>query len=386
MPREKMSSRDRILRTLSHREPDRVPFNLSLTQDIYHSLRSHLGLPPNLDKASGLWTEVSLDMDLIEAMSIDFVTFGLNPPQKKSLEGPVSGLTYDEWGVGRIRIKREDGSFYNEMVYHPLAGASLEDVLDYPWPDALDPARYMGLREKALRLRKDTDKALVAKLSNAIWEQSWWLYGMEAFLIDLVEKPEVACAILDKVTDIAVCKMETGLEAIGDLVDIIRLSGEDLGTQIAPMISPKYFNSFLKPRFARLWSTAKTKILQKNSAARLMLHSCGNVRPFIPTWIEMGLDILDPIQPRARGMEPEGLKRDFGEQLIFHGGIDLQQVLPFGTAQEVQAEVRRYIQALGPGGGYIVSPAHNVQSDVPPQNLVAIRDAVEAYGYYPLNC
>ena len=115
-----------------------------------------------------------------------------------------------------------------------------------------------------------------------------------------------------------------------------------------------------------------------------MVHSCGNIRPFIPAWIDMGLDVLDPIQPQAQGMEPERLKKDFGDRLVFHGGIDLQQVLPNGTPEEVKAEVRRYIQALSPGGGYIVAPAHNVQSDVPPENLVAIRDAIEEYGRYPI--
>jgi uroporphyrinogen decarboxylase len=109
------------------------------------------------------------------------------------------------------------------------------------------------------------------------------------------------------------------------------------------------------------------------------------VRPFIPTWIEMGLDILDPIQPRARLMEPEGLKRDFGDRLVFHGGMDIQHTLPFGTPEDVAQDVRRYIQALAPGGGYIVAPAHNVQSDVPPENLVAIRDAIQAYGNYPIH-
>lgn len=385
MPGNKLASRERVLRTLSHQEPDRVPLNMSLTVDVYHSLRRYLGLAPDEGKAVGLWTEVSPALDLVEAMRLDFLSIGLNPPSKVSLPGPVPGLVYDEWGIGRTQVIREDGSFYNEMVYHPLANATLQDVLDYPWPDPYDPARIEGLRQKVLRLRQDTDKALVGKFANSIWEQSWWLYGLEAWLIDLVEKPEVVCAILDKVTAVALGRMEAGLQAVGDLVDVIRLSGEDLGTQYAPMISPQLFNSLVRTRFARLWDTARRLARAKNPAARLMLHSCGNIRPFIPTWIEMGLDILDPIQPRARGMEPEGLKRDFGGQLTFHGGLDLQLTLPFGAPADVQAEVRRYIQALGPGGGYIVAPAHNVQSDVPPANLVAVRDAVATYGTYPLD-
>jgi uroporphyrinogen decarboxylase len=207
---------------------------------------------------------------------------------------------------------------------------------------------------------------------------------MEQWMIDLVTEPDICFAIMDKVCDVAMGLYQVGLEIIGDLVDILRLRGEDLGTQTGPMISPSMFNRAVKPYFERLWTFAKRKLLEKNPAGKLMLHSCGSVRPFIPTWIEMGLDVLDPIQPRAAGMELASLKRDFGQQLVFHGGVDIQHTLPFGTREEVMAEVQRCIRALAPGGGYVVAPAHNVQSDVPPENLVALRDAVEAYGYYPV--
>jgi uroporphyrinogen decarboxylase len=379
-----LTSRERVLKTLKHQEPDRVPFNLSLTVDIYHRLREHLGLRPEPDKSVGFWTQVSASMDLLDAMGVDIATVGLKGPSHRQPKPPSNGLVYDEWGIGRVRVERPDGSYYYEMVEHPLAGASLEEVLDYPWPNPYDPGRAAGLREKVLELREQTGKAIMAKFANSIWEQSWWLYGLEAWMVDLYERPEVTTAILDKVCGVAVGLMEVGLDAAGDLVDIVRLSGEDLGTQLGPMISPKLFNSVVRPRFERLWGLAKKKHLAMNPDGVLMVHSCGNVRPFIPAWIEMGLNVLDPIQPRARGMEPEGLKLDFGERLVFHGGVDLQHTLPFGTPDEVAAEVRRYIQALAPGGGYIVAPAHNVQSDVPPANLVAIRDAIQEYGRYPI--
>jgi uroporphyrinogen decarboxylase len=384
MTQKKLTSRERVLRTLNHQEPDRVPFNLSLTVDIYHRLREHLGLPPDADKPVGVWTEVSPALDLLDAMQVDLYYTGLRPPSGWKPPKTQDGLLYDEWGIGRARVEREDGSYYYEMVKHPLANASLEQIQEYPWPDPYDPGRVAGLREKVLDIRRGTDKAIMAKFSNSIWEQSWWLYGMQAWMIDLIANPEIAAAIMDKVCSVAVGTMEAGMEAIGDLVDIVRLSGEDLGTQTAPMISPRLFNALVRPRFERLWSCAKKKLMEKNPAGKLMVHSCGNVRPFIPAWIEMGLDILDPIQPRARGMEPDGLKRDFGKQLVFHGGVDLQHTLPFGSVDDVCSEVRRYMRALAPGGGYIVAPAHNVQSDVPPANLVAIRDAIEAYGNYPI--
>ena len=381
---KKMTSRERVLRTLDHQEPDQVPFNLSLTVDIYHRLREHLGLPIDPDKPFGVWTEVSPSLDLLDAMGVDIYYTGLGKPSNLKTPQTLDGLLYDEWGIGRAKVERSDGSFYYEMVKHPLAEASLKDIQEFPWPDPADPGRVEGLREKVLDARKNTDKAIMVKFSNSIWEQSWWLYGMQPWMIDLMDRPAICTAIMDKVTDVAVGLMQAGMQAIGDLVDIVRLSGEDLGTQTAPMISPRLFETLVRPRFERLWSCARKGILENNPSAKLMVHSCGNVRPFIPSWIEMGLDILDPIQPRARGMEPENLKRDFGERLVFHGGIDLQFTLPFGTPTEVCAEVRRYMRALAPGGGYIVAPAHNVQSDVPPANLVAIRDAIAEYGRYPI--
>ncbi len=379
-----LTSRERVLRTLNHQEPDRVPFNLTLTVDIYNRLRAHLGLPPEPDKAVGYWTNVTSSIDLLEAMQVDIYQLGLNPPANWSRPDKGDGLLYDEWGIGRKRVERPDGSYYYEMVHHPLAGATLEDVQNYPWPDPYDQGRVEGLRQKAERIRRETDKAIMGKFANSIWEQSWWLYGMQDWLTDIALKPEVPLAIMDKVTELAIHFTKVGLEAVGDLVDILRLSGEDLGTQLAPLISPRMFEHLVRPRFERYWRFAKNLHVQKNPAGKLMLHSCGNVRPFISTWIAMGLDILDPIQPRARGMEPEELKADFGAQLVFHGGIDIQHTLPFGTPDEVIREVRRYIETLAPGGGYIVAPAHNVQGDVPPANLVAIRDAINEYGHYPI--
>lgn len=175
-----------------------------------------------------------------------------------------------------------------------------------------------------------------------------------------------------------------GIEAAGQYVDLLRLSGEDLGSQEAALISLPMFRRLLRPYLQELWGYAKQKLLEKNPTAKIMLHSCGNVRSFIPDWIEMGLDVLDPIQPNAKGMDPFALKRDFGDRLSFHGGIDAQYVMPFGTTEEMRQHTRKYIQALAPGGGYIVAPVHNVQGDVPPQNLVAMVEAVEEFGYYPI--
>lgn len=384
MAKTSLSSRERVIRTINHQEPDRVPFNLGLTIDIYDRLRQHLNLPREPEKAIGVWTEVTASMDLLDAMEVDVYSSTLNAPSNWEPPPSDDGLLYDEWHIGRKKIERDDGSYYFEMVEHPLANATIEAIRDFKWPDPFDPGRTDGLRERIKRIRKETDKAILMRFANSIWEQSWWLYGMQDWLLDMLIKPEITSAIMEKVTDTALGLMKVGLESVGDLVDIVKLSGEDLGIQDAPMISPKMFNDSVKPHFERLWRFTRSKLQEVNPQAKLMLHSCGNVRAFIPIWIDMGLEILEPIQPRARGMEPESLKKDFGDQLVFHGGIDIQYTLPFGTPEEVACEVKRYIQALAPGGGYIVAPAHNVQSDVPPANLVAIRDAIKEFGTYPI--
>ncbi len=376
-----MTSRERVLRAINHQEPDRVPFDLSLTVEIYNSLRNYLALRPEPDKKVGLWTDVSSSLDLLDAMKTDIYHISLNSlPDSFRKEGDIY---YDEWGIGRAKVIRNDGSYYFEMVKAPLAGATLEMIRKHPWPDPYDLRRIAGLRDKLTMVCQETDKAIMAKFSNSIWEQSWWLYGMQDWMIDLVEKPDVTNALMEKVTDLAIGFFEVGIHAIGDRIDILRLSGEDLGTQTGPMISKSMYEEMVKPHFKRYWQFIKKKLKEKNPNTKIQLHSCGNVRPFIADWIDMGLDILEPVQPNVVGMEPEGLKKDFGDRLTFFGGIDLQRLLPFGSRNDVIQEVKRYMHALGAGGGYIVAPAHNVQSDIPPENLVAIRDAVESYGCYP---
>ena len=380
-----MTSRERVNLAINHQEPDRVPFDLTVTVDIYHRLREYLDLPPDREKSIGIWTDVSPDLDFIETMQVDIIYLGLNPPSCDSPLKPDDGLHFDQWGVGRKKVFRQDGSYYFEMVKHPLLNATLQEVKDFRWPDPYDPARVKGVRDKFSRYRSETDKAIIGKFTTSVWEQATYLYGIQSWLEMIATQPEIACAILEKTCEIAIGLAEVGLNAAGDLIDIFRLSGEDLGTQTHPLISPRMYSQYVRPYHQRLWKFIKDKLSSVNPGAKIMLHSCGNVRPFIPSWIEMGLDILDPIQPQVASMQPLALKRDFGAQLAFHGGIDIQQVLPFGSPEDVKRHVQNSIRALAPGGGYIVSPAHNVQSDIPPANMVALRDAVEEFGCYPIN-
>jgi uroporphyrinogen decarboxylase len=270
------------------------------------------------------------------------------------------------------------------MSHHPLKDATIEDLEDFTWPDPYDPGRVEGLGDYLRHIHEDTEFAILAKFGGAIFETAWYMRGLERFMMDMVENQPFVHALFKKLHDIQRGFDEVGFAAAGQYVDILRLSGEDLGTQDGPLISMPMFRKLLRPYLESLWGYAKENLQKANPKAKIMLHSCGSVRPFIPDWIDMGLDVLDPIQPNASGMDPFDLKRDFGDKLSFHGGIDAQFVLPFGTPDEVCQATRKYIKALAPGGGYIVAPVHNVQSDVTPQNLIAMRDAVEEFGYYPI--
>ena len=385
MAKQVLAPRERVIRAINHQEPDRVPFDLYLSAAAYHELRAYLGLPPDPDQKVGIWSEVSPAVDLLDAMGVDFLYIGLNPASKPSPLARDDGLLYDQWGVGRKKVELPEGGSYYEMERHPLANSELSRASRItPGRTLMIRARVEGLREKFLQARRESDKAIVSRFATSIWEQATYLVGFQEFLELAVLQPEIAEAVLDRTTAVAMGMADVGIGAVGDLIDIYRMSGEDMGTQRSPLISPRMYARLVEPRFRRYWKFIKEKLAEAGSSAKIMVHSCGTVRAFLPSWIEMGLDILDPVQPLALGMEPESLKRDFGSRLTFHGGIDLQELLPKGTPEQVMEGVRQMIRTLGPGGGYIVSPAHNVQQDVPPENLVAIRDAIELFGYYPI--
>ena len=380
-----MSRRERVITALEHREPDRVPLSMSITIDAYNNLKRYLGIDLEEDLKPGRWTEVPIHLQVAEKFGLDVIWLPTGKPHKKPKQSDDPKKWYDGWGVEWTKIPLATGGYYNEMTCPPLKDATVDDLEDYDWPDPYDPGIVEGVREHYRQVHNETDFAILTKFGGAIFEQAWYLRGMEKFLLDLLENPEFVEALLKKIYKVQMGLDGVLIEAAGEYVDILRLSGEDMGTQENPIISLPMFRSMVRPHLERLWGYAKEKLQKKNPKAKIMLHSCGSVRAFIPDWIEMKLDILDPIQPKAKGMDPFELKREFGDRLCFHGGIDAQQVLPFGTEEDVREHTRKYIKALAPGGGYICAPVHNVQGDVPPQNLVAMRDTIEEFGYYPID-
>jgi uroporphyrinogen decarboxylase len=384
MGKQWMSRRERVITALKHQEPDRVPMSMTITIDAYNNLKKYMGI--NVDEKSkvGRWTDVTIHPAVAEKFGLDVLRVDMGSPKKRPKSDDPK-ILIDEWHVEWKLQNLPDGSYYYEMCKHPLADATLADLNDFQWPDPNDEGLIDGVEERFRDLRQNTDFAITTKIGGAVFELATYMVGMQRWYTALAEDPDFAFALMSKIADIQAQIDILGLQKVGQYIDILRLSGEDLGTQQGPLISVPMFRKLVRPNLEKVWKVAKAELTKRNPDGKIMLHSCGSVRPFMRDWVDMGLDVLDPIQPRPKNMDTAAIKADVGDRLAFHGGIDIQHVLPFGTVEEVRQEVRQRIMDLAPGGGYLLAPAHNVQSDVPPQNLIAMRDAVEEFGYYPIH-
>jgi uroporphyrinogen decarboxylase len=383
---EAWTSRRRVETALAHRQPDRVPVDLTITIHPYQRLRQYLGFPPEEQLKADAFGEIQPDPQLLEYLGVDITFIKLHKPSNwKPQPVNAQGISIDEWGVGRRPVEISPGVYLQEVVFSPLKDADTGDLDAYPWPDPYDPGRVSGLEEEARRLFEGTNLAIMGRFGGTILEMAGFLRGWEQWLMDLVAQPAFARALLDKIADIQIALDEAGIRAAGKYLSIFKVSGEDLGMQDRPLFSQRCWQQLVRPVLTRRWQAARTVLDQYAPHVRLMLHSDGAIRPFIPDLIAGGIDLLDPIQVHCQGMELTGLKRDFGDRLSFHGAVDTQEILPFGRPEDVRQHVRQCIKALGPGGGYILAPVHNVQPDVSPQNLVAMCQAAQEYGQYPLD-
>lgn len=371
-----MNPRERVMAVLNHEIPDRVPVDLGSTavsgihRRANEALKALLGIEaeePVHDLVQGL---VVPDERILQRFGVDFRRVAMRPSAAAAAAWPsAADNTYvDEWGMRRQRTE-----LYWEMVEHPLAEAKVEDLRHYPWPDPHDPARVAGLAEEARRLYEETDYALVADfLGGGIFEQALWMRGFERFMVDLVANESFAEALLDRLLELYIEFYDVYLEAVGPYVQIVAL-GDDLGMQTGPLISPQLYRRLIKPRHKELYD-----FIHSRTQAKIMHHSCGSIFPLVQDLIDVGVDILNPIQISARGMDPVALKREFGDRLVFHGGIDIQRILPFAPPERVKEEVRRIVAILGQGGGYIFACSHNIQADVPPENIIAMFEAIQS--------
>jgi uroporphyrinogen decarboxylase len=381
-----MNSRKRLLTTLNHHEPDRVPLDLGSTQVTgihvvaYHNLRQALGLPPVEARLCDYIQGLALpDDDLVGRLGVDVRgLFPLNSHNWQVHEEDAGEywIYHDEWGITHRR-PRPDGLYYS-ILQVPLGDPelSVRDIKRHPWPNMADPGRIAGLREQAERYRASGYGVVLKDPFAGLFEMAQRIVGMENCLVMMAADKKLAGALFDKLLELKLGFWEMALPELTDVVDVVA-QFDDYGTQSSQLISPAMFREQIKPHLKTLFE--RVRRLAPN--ARRFFHSCGNVRPLLPDFIEIGVEILNPVHIRAKGMEPAALKREFGSDLVFWGGgVDTQGVLPSGTPQEVKDDVRRNIEALAPGGGFVFNTIHNIQADVPPQNIIAMWEALQECG------
>ena len=384
------SSRERVLTTLDHEEPDRVPIVIGVSNATGIKMKTYRGIK-DLEGINAPdnyiydWPELgTAEIDEATMARLHSDVRGVLDLEPESLRranksrDPHSPC-YDSWGTGQIEIGPDDWF----PGIHPLAHAgSIEDLDAYDgWPDMSDPSRIAHVATQAKALADANEYAILATPWLLFpFERAYAMQGMETFLLNMARDPDFARALLERNAHYCKALMGPFLAKLGGNVDIIKI-GDDLGTQTSLMISPKMYREILKPIHADFIS-----FIRERTKARVLFHSDGDVAPLIPDFIEIGVDILNPIQTSAGSMaDLATLKKEHGHQIVFCGGIDTHRLLPFGSPEDVRKEVRRVISLLGPGGGFMLGAVHTVMNDVPPENVLAMVDAVEEFGRYPLN-
>jgi uroporphyrinogen decarboxylase len=380
----KMTHRERVLRALNHQEPDQVPIDLggtyasSIALGAYTRLTRYLNLEDKPQVMRKWASVVKPDEKVLRALDIDvrMVVPRYDPDwneywKLKPLPDPCSFL--DEWGLPWN--KPENGPAF--IAKHPLAGElTLAGVERYPWPNPDDPERYQGLKEQAKKLKEETDYAVAAMFPRPPVSLSQFVRGYEDWFMDMGANHPLIEAIMDQVLDVDLKIGEKLLAEIGKYIDVMFVH-DDLATQNSLMCSPKTYRKIIKPRHKKIFDFIKS-----HSNAKIIYHCDGAIAPIIDDFIEIGVDALNPVQISASGMDTAGLKEKFGDRLAFWGAIDTHTILPHGSVEEVRQEVKKQIACLWKNGGYVLAAVHNIQDDIPPENIVAMFKAAREFGTY----
>jgi uroporphyrinogen decarboxylase len=380
-----MSHRQRVATALNHQEPDFVPLDLgtggntSPVSEVYERLTHLLQVPFEFKAVPHIMRLAKVDESILQHLDIDTRPIYMHPSQTGLHPCSEADHFYDEWGV-KWREYDLGGVIYREVAESPLQDATLDDLQRYPWwPDPLDLTRYTGLKTYAQKMFSQTDFALVGcPAFNSLWERAYFLCGFQRMLEGLLAEPEFVHGVFRKITDLIKQSLGIYLDRVGKVIQVVKM-GDDLGAQDNSLISPRIYRQTIQPYHRELFQYIHTQ-----SPARVFLHSCGSVYNLLPDLIDAGVDILNPVQVSAKNMDSRRLKNDFGDRLSFWGAIDTQHVLPHGSTAEVTTEVQHRITDLAPGGGYVLAPVHNLQADVPAENIVTMYQTARALGQYPL--
>jgi uroporphyrinogen decarboxylase len=383
-----VTPRERVLTGINHGEPDRVPIVIGVSNATglkmppYRRLADLLGMDA-ADRYLYDWPELGTaapDEAMLRRLGSDvrgvldsFPDWVLERRRNRPPDAPF----IDDWGTGQVKVR--DGTWYPGV--HPLSDAETLDALErYPWPDMDDPSRVAHVRAEAARLAEQNEYAIMATPWLLFpFERAVAMQGLEQILMNMAVNPEFAEALLRRLADL--CKQLMGhfLRELGDNVDIIKI-GDDLGTEESLLMSPAMYRRILKPIHADYIS-----FIRERTRAKVFFHTDGDVSDLLDDFVEIGVDILNPIQTSSGGMANIAeVKRRYGSRLAFCGGIDTQRILPRGSPEEVRQEVRRVVELLAPGGGYLLAAVHTIMDEVPAENILAMVDAVEEFGRYPI--
>lgn len=375
-----LTPRERVLKALNHEEPDRVPLGLgasgaSVTDDVYFKLKDYFGIKGDVEPFRSGHGDNIYDPRVFDCLGVDFRHVFL----RSSLEfkPPVNedGSLVNEWGV----TVKKYGRFY-EWVSHPLAEADLSDLDKFDWPKPYTGQRQRGLWDTVQDYYHKSEFAIASRSpSRGFFDLGIQLRGFERFMTDMVLDKKFTHKFMGKLLETIIGYYDVLLDQAGPYINIVETQ-DDYGHQNSLFFSPSLFREMIKPYRSELNAFIKKKAPQ----ASIFIHTCGAVSELIEDLIDCGIDVVNPVQPLAKGMETKGLKERFGGKIVFHGGIDLQKALA-GSKEDVELEVKTRLRDLAPGGGYILSPANVVQDDVPVENIVLLFDLAKEYGQYPID-
>jgi uroporphyrinogen decarboxylase len=358
-----MTHKERFLMAIQHEEPDRVPIDVWYTPEAERKMLKHLG-----EKTEKLSLYAADGGYLPHLMGHDFLITWIGPCTSYYMKDTEE--YYDEWGIKWRWVDTKSGNRYTEMVEHPLA--HIDDPDQFTMPDFKNMERYKASREMIEKHGKEY--GIMGGIACSLFELSWYLRGMEKVLEDMVLRKDFLHAYLDKLLG---WLWDAGTILVKLGVDVIWI-GDDFGSQDRLLISPALFREFFKPRYARLFSHLRSL----NPQIKFAFHTDGYNWPIIQDFIDAGVDILNPVQPKS--MDPAELKKKFGKQLTLWGTIDNQQTMPFGSVEDVIEETKLRLKTVAPGGGLLLGPSHNVQPQVPIENIMAFYETVKKFGAYPI--
>ena len=369
-----MNSRERVIRSFNHQEVDKTPIDFGgsivtcLDYHAHKNLKRYMGIDddndPIIDYTMGT---VSPCEQIMKAFGSDVRRIGMNviPPEIKD-NTFISGFG--------IKFTKAVPHEYFDVSYNPLSDADIEDIAKMQLPDPNDDRLYYGIKDKARDLYESSPYAIVADFCvPGVYETSQKLRGYEQLACDLLIDEELITALYDRLFELQKAFFKRYLSEVGKYVQAIGYA-DDLGMQDRLQMSPQTYQNIIKPYHKKIFG-----FIHEQADVKIMLHSCGAIEPIIDDLIDAGVDILNPLQTRAAGMSPELLKNKYGDRITFWGGIDEQQTLPFGSRDEIEAEVKKMLEIMGKDGGYILAPSHNIQEDTKPENVIAMFEAAKRF-------